>query len=155
VIAFTNHSGVNFGWRGGIKINVSPVLGSALLRRGYPTIVVAWHTQRVFSLLGKCQDAKNGFVLRSVPLSCRTMKPDNSFGVCAALRCVIADCYLGKVPLVYARRTSDCRCSVSMIPLMTPRMKDGESDMRMRKLPIRLVRNPAYDCASYEEPIDT
>jgi hypothetical protein len=51
VIAFTNNSGVNFGWRGGIKINVSPVLGSASLRRGYPTIVVAWHTQRVFFLL--------------------------------------------------------------------------------------------------------
>jgi hypothetical protein len=42
-----------------------------------------------------------GFLLRSVPLSCRKMKPGNSFGVCAALSCVIADCYLGQVLLVF------------------------------------------------------
>jgi hypothetical protein len=29
------------------------------------------------------------------------MKPDNSFGVCAVLRCVFADCYLGQVLLVF------------------------------------------------------
>jgi hypothetical protein len=77
------------------------------------------------------------------------MKPNNSFGVCAALRCVIAHCYPGQVPLAYAR-----------LPLLcinnTNDTKDGGWRERYshEEASDQAIAESRYDCASYEDPID-